>query len=189
MNVSPNEAEEALAAINQMTEKTRHSIASTGAHVTLIVTGIVWLVGYVSTQFLSGNIVMYIWIALSVIGGALGTVMGLRRGSRVRGPSTTVYAKRVGLFWLLLIFYGAATLLVAQPADGKQLTMLVILFIMVGQLAMGLVFSFSATWWAVPITLLAMAGYFFFPQYFYAWMGVLGGGGMIALGLYIRARW
>ena len=28
MNVSPNEAEEALAAIQKMTQKTRHSIAS-----------------------------------------------------------------------------------------------------------------------------------------------------------------
>ena len=46
MNISPNEAEEALAAIQKMTQKTRHSIASGGAYITLIVTGIVWLVGY-----------------------------------------------------------------------------------------------------------------------------------------------
>jgi hypothetical protein len=27
------------------------------------------------------------------------------------------------------------------------------------------------------------------PGIFYLWMAILGGGGMIALGLYIRARW
>jgi hypothetical protein len=34
-----------------------------------------------------------------------------------------------------------------------------------------------------------MAGYFFFPGYFYLWMGSLVGGGMILLSLYIRWRW
>ena len=189
MNISPNEAEEALEAIQKVTQKTRRSFASSGAHISLIVTGIVWLVGYLCTQFLTGDIVVYIWVALSVLGGALATVLGIRMGRRVRGPSTLVYAKRVGIFWLLLIFYGAATIAIARPTDGKQLTMLVILFIMVGQLAMGLLFSFSAAWWVLPITVLALAGYFLLPGYFYLWMAVLGGGGMIALGLYIRSRW
>ena len=56
-------------------------------------------------------------------------------------------------------------------------------------LAMGLLFSFSSVWWALPITALALAGYFLLPGIFYLWMAILGGGGMIALGLYIRFRW
>ena len=52
MNISPNEAEETLAAIQTMAQKTRHSIASSGTYITLIVTGIVWLVGFMCTQFL-----------------------------------------------------------------------------------------------------------------------------------------
>jgi hypothetical protein len=67
--------------------------------------------------------------------------------------------------------------------------MFIILFIMLGQLAMGLLLSFSAVWWALPITALALIGYFLLPGIFYLWMGVLGGGGMIVLALYIRARW
>jgi hypothetical protein len=60
---------------------------------------------------------------------------------------------------------------------------------MLGQLAMGLLFSFSSVWWALPITFLALAGYFLLPGIFYLWMALLGGGGMIILGLYIRFRW
>jgi hypothetical protein len=60
---------------------------------------------------------------------------------------------------------------------------------MIGQLSMGLLFSFSSTWWAVPITALALAGYFLFPGIFYLWMGILVGGGMILLGLYIHSMW
>jgi hypothetical protein len=189
MNISPNEAEEALAAIQKVTQKTRHSIASSGATIFLIITGAIWLVGFLANQFLSGAVVVYIWVGVSVLGSALSVLLGARTGSRVRGPSTSAYAQRIGIFWLLLICYAIATIAIARPADGKQLTMLIILFIMVGQLAMGLLFSFSSTWWALPITALALAGYFLLPNFFYLWMAILVGGGMIVLGLYIRARW
>jgi len=60
---------------------------------------------------------------------------------------------------------------------------------MIGQLAMDLLLSFSSTWWALPITALALVGYFFFPAIFYVWMAILVGGGMILYGLYIHSRW
>jgi len=189
MNISPNEAEEELAAIQRMAQKSRHSIAGGGTSINLILTGIIWLVGFICTQFLTGAIVGYIWTGLSILGTILGTVLGFRMGKRVRSPSTVPMVKRIGLFWLLLVFYGIATIAVARPTDGKQATVFVILFIMLGQLAMGLLFSFSSVWWALPITALALVGYFLLPGIFYLWMAVLGGGGMIALGLYIRYRW
>lgn len=189
MNLSPSEAEEALTAIQTMAQKTRRSIASGGTYITLIVTGVIWLIGFMCTQFLSKEIVGYIWTGLSILGCIVGTILGIRLGKRVRSPSTAPMAKRVGLFWMLLVFYGIAVIAVAQPTDGKQATMLIILFIMLGQMSMGLLFSFSSTWWPLPITILALAGYFLLPDIFYLWMAILGGGGMIALGLYIRFRW
>ena len=188
MNVSPSEAEEALAAIQTMAQKTRHSIASGGTYITLIVTGIIWLIGFMCTQFLPKEIVGYIWTGLSILGCIVGTVLGIRMGKRVRSPATAPMAKRVGLFWLLLVFYGIAAIAIARPTDGKQATMFVILFIMLGQMSMGLLFSFSSVWWTLPITALALVGYFLLPDIFYLWMAILGGGGMIALGLYIRSR-
>lgn len=189
MNISPDEAEEALAAVQRIAQKTRHSIARSGAYIFLIATGIVWLVGFLATQFLTGNIVAYIWIGMSVLGSALSILLGIRMGPRVRGPSISVSTKRAVIFWLLLVFYAIAAISIARPTDGKQLTMFIILFIMIGQLSMGLLLSFSSTWWALPITILALIGYFLLPDYFYLWMGILVGGGMIGLGLYIRLRW
>ena len=49
--------------------------------------------------------------------------------------------------------------------------------------------SFEMVWWALPVTALMLAAYFFLPGFFYLALAVLGGGGMIALGLYIRVRW
>ncbi len=189
MNVSPDEAEEALAAIQKVMQKTRHSIAKSGAYIFLIVTGAVWLVGFLATQFLTGALVEYIWIGASVVGSALATFIGIRSGPRVRGASMTVSARRAIIFWLLLVLYAVAAIAIARPTDGKQVTMFIVLFIMIGQLSMGLLLSFSSVWWALPITALALAGYFLLPNIFYLWMGILVGGGMIALGLYIRLRW
>jgi hypothetical protein len=189
MDVSPNEAEQALADIERLTQKTRHSFAESGAYVTLFFTGIVWLVGFVATQFLAGAIVAYVWVGMSFVCTVLAVFTGRRMGGRFRSPSTTVYARRLGLHWLMLALFAIAVILVARPADGKQITLLIVLFTLLGHLSMGLVLSFSATWWALPIAVLALAGYFLAPAYFYLWMGVLVGGGMIALALYIRSRW
>jgi hypothetical protein len=189
MNISPNEAEEALEAIQRVTQKTRQSIASGGTYITLIVTGIVWMIGFMGTQFLPKEISGYIWGGLSILGGILGTILGLRLGRRVHSPSTGTIAKRIGLFWLLLVIYGIAAIAIVRPTDGKQATMLIVLFIMIGYLAMSLLFSFASVWWPLPITALALIGYFLLPGYFYLWMSVLGGGGMIVLGVYIRYRW
>jgi hypothetical protein len=189
MNISPNEAEEALAAIQTMAQKTRHSIAGGGASISLIITGIVWLVGFTATQFLIGPIVVLIWIGISILGSALATILGIQAGRRVRSASSAVTGKRIALFWVFLVLFAIAALAVARPTDGKQLTMLIILFAMIGQMGMGLLLSFSATWWTVPVVALALAGYFLVPAWFYLWMALLGGGVMIVLGLYIRSRW
>ncbi len=58
MKVSPDEAEEALASIQNVAQKTRHSIANGGTSITLIVTGIVWLIGFACTQFLPAEVVV-----------------------------------------------------------------------------------------------------------------------------------
>jgi Fe2+ transport system protein B len=189
MNISPSEAEQALAAIQKMSQKTRHSIASSGAYIFLIVTGVIWLVGFLATQFLPAQITTIIWTGMSLLGSVVAVILGIRMGRRVRSPLVNASAKQAMLFWSLLVCFCIATIAVAKPTDGRQVTMFIILFTMIGQLAMGLLLSFSSVWWTLPITALALAGYFLVPGFFYLWMGILGGGGMIVLGLYIRSRW
>jgi len=189
MNVSPTEAEEALAAIQSMMQKTRHSIADSGAHVSLIVTGAVWLIGFICNQFLQGEVLVYIWITLSVLGGAVASILGIRRSKHIRSPASGATAKRIGLIWLLLAVYCVAAIAVAWPLDGKQLTVFIILFHLVGWLVMGLLLSILSVWPGLIIIALVLTGYFLLPGIFYLWMAVLVGGGLIALGLYIRSRW
>ena len=189
MNISPSEAEEALAAIQTMTQKTRQSIASGSAYVSLIITGVVWLIGFTATQFLTPPLLVWIWMVTSIVGSALATFIGIRAGKRVRIASSAVTGKRIATFWVLLILFASAIIAVAHPTDGKQITLLIILLAMIGQMGMGLLLSFSATWWTVPVAVVALIGYFFALDWFFLWMGLLGGGTMIILGLYIRLRW
>jgi hypothetical protein len=189
MKVTPSEAEEALAAIQVITQRTRRSIASSGAHISLIITGVVWLIGFICTQFLSGAIVAYVWIGLSILGSLLATFLNMRTGQRVRSPSAGATTRRIGMTWLLLAVYCLAAIAIAWPLDGKQLTAFIVLFVLIGWLTMGLQLSFTPIWPGLVVIALLLGGYFLLPEYFYLWVGLLGGGGMIALGLYIRSRW
>lgn len=189
MNITPSEAEEALAAIQVMMKKTRRAISSSGAYLFLIVWGVVWLLGFLGSQFLRQETGGYAWIILDTLGGILSAVIGIRMGRGVRSSSPTISGKRIAFFWLLLFLYCFSAVAVSWPADGKQLAMYIILFVMVGWLAMGLLLSFASIWPGMILTALALIGYFLLPGIFYLWMAVLGGGGMIALGLYIRSRW
>ncbi len=189
MNISPTEAEEALAAIQNMVQKTRRAISASGGYIFLIVWGVIWLLGFMGSQFLPVKTASYTWMVLDILGGIISAVIGIRMNRGVRSAAPITSGKRIAFFWLLLFFYCVAAIGVAWPVEGKQFAMFIILFVGVGWMAMGLLLSFASIWWGLAITALALIGYFLLPGIFHLWMAILGGGGMIALGLYIRSRW
>ncbi len=189
MDISPNEAEEELTVVQSTMKKARHSLATGGFYISLIVTGTIWLVGFLATQFLAGETVKYIWIGASLLGSAVAVFLGAQVGSRVRSPLTKTYTKRIGMFWLLLVLVGIGLVMITHPVDDRQVTLIVIMLMLVGEAAMGLLFSYTAIWWALLIGVAAVFGYFVTPAYFYLWMALLVGGGLIGLGAYIRLKW
>jgi hypothetical protein len=112
----------------------------------LILTGIVWLVGFLATQFPTGQIVAYIWIGMSILCSVLSIPMGIQNSRHLRRPFVASYAKRIGTFFVMLAFYTVATIIVARPRDPKQVSTLIVLFIMLAQLSMGMLLSFVAVW-------------------------------------------
>lgn len=189
MNITPTEAEEALAAIQAMMQKTRRVISSSGAYNFLILWGIIWLLGFLNSQFLPNKTASYVWMGLDILGGILSAAIGIRLNRGVRTSSPNISGKRIAFFWLLLLLYCVFAVAIAWPVDGKQLAMFIILFVTVGWIAMGLLLSFASAWWGLTLLGLSLIGYFLLPDIFYLWMAFLGGGGMIALGIYVRNRW
>ena len=189
MNISPTEAEESLAAIEAVVRKTQRAISSSGAYNFLIIWGIVWLFGFLASHFFRGETVGHIWMGLDIVGGLVSIFVGARLNRNIRSPSAINTGKRIAWFWLVLFIYTFTTISVAWPVDNLKLAMFIILFVMIGWMAMGILLSFASVWWGLAFTALALVGYFFLPNFFYLLMAFLGGGGMIALGIYIRARW
>ena len=189
MDISPHEAEEALASIQDMMQKTRRAISSSGAYNFLILWGAIWLIGFLNSQFFPASIASYVWIGLDILGGLASVFIALKMNRGLRTSIPTSSGKRIGIFWLLLFFYCFAAVAIAAPVDGKQLAMYIILFVTVGWIAMGLLLSFASAWWGLGLFALSLIGYFLLPGIFYIWMAILGGGGMIALGIYVRNRW
>ena len=128
-------------------------------------------------------------MAVDSLGAILSLVMGIRFGRKIRSASSGKAGRQIGYFWLLLFAYCLLLLAVISPLDMKTGAMVIVIFVMVGWIAMGMLLSAASIWWALAITALAFIGYYLLPSYFYLWMAVLGGGGMIALGFYIRNRW
>jgi hypothetical protein len=189
MNISPNEAEEALAAIQAMMVKTRRAISRSGAYNFLILWGVIWMMGFLNSQFLPNKTASYVWMGLDIAGGILSAIIGIRlnRGIRTSTPTTT--GKRIALFWLLLFLYCVMAVAVVWPVDGKQVAMFIIFFVTIGWISMGLLLSFASAWWGLVLLALSLLGYFLLNDIFYLWMSILGGGGMIALGVHVRNRW
>jgi hypothetical protein len=189
MNISKPDAEEALQIIQTMVSKTKKAIANSGAYNFLIVWGFVWFFGFMASHFISDKTIGYIWLSLDILGGLLSAIIGIRMSRNVRSPASLSSAKRITWFWLLLFLYCISLILVAEPVDGKQMAMIIILFVMIGWVAMAMLLAAASVWWGLAITLLALIGYFALPGIFYLWMAFLGGGGMVALGFYIRKKW
>jgi hypothetical protein len=189
MEISPNEAEEALNAIREVMRKTRRIISRSGAYKFLILWGIIWMVGFLNSQFFPEKTASYVWMGLDILGGIVSAVIGIRLNRGVRTNLRSTSGKNIAFFWLLIFLYCAAAIGVAWPVDGKQLAMFFIFFASLGWVAMGLLLSFASAWWGLGLVGLSLIGYFFLPAFFYLWMAILGGGGMIGLGIYVRNRW
>jgi len=189
MQITPNEAQESLAAISSMMQKVRRAVAAGGTQYFLILWGFVWLFGFLASQFLSGKIAGYVWLGLDLLGGLASFAIGLWLRRRVRNASVSVTGGRIALFWLTLFTYCMLAIWIAGPMNGKQVAMFIIIFVLVGWMAMGFLLSISMVRVVLLVTAIAFGGYYLLPDYFYLCMAVLGGGTLIGCGLTIRFWW
>ncbi len=185
MNVSREEALEALAAVDKVRRQTRAAISLGGGGQIMMVWGAVWILGYLASQFLEGRAVGLVWGALDLAGLA-GTALVVGWVSRrVHDPM----GWRIGAFWLLLFVYAAVWLALVRPTEGSLVGVLIATMAMFGYVVMGLWIDLRFLWVGLGVTALALAGYFLTPAWFGLWMAVLGGGALFGSGLYVLRGW
>jgi hypothetical protein len=189
MDVTRDEAQESLAAIQEMARRMRRAAADNGAHNFLILWGVVWLFGFTCSQFMAQHDAKYVWMGLNLLGALGSWWFGRSQGRCVRSKGDEAAGRRIGLFWATLLAYCPLTVWIAWPLNGRQLAMFIIIFVMIGWLAMSFLLSYSAYFLALFITAVAFGSYFLLPAYFYLSMALVGGGAMIGSGIYIRSKW
>ena len=187
MNISPEEAQEALAVIRQTTNKMRKGHGYVGYY--LMIWGGVWFVGFMVSQYLQSNSVLvgWTWGGLVLAAWVGCTVLGIKQGKYIRSQ----IGPRVGFFYLALFAFTALWYVLLMPQNTRQGVIFFISIIMFAGVVIG-IFSrnLSTVIGSVSVMLLAVIGYYLLPAYFYLWEAIFGGLAMFAIGLVLRFwRW
>lgn len=184
MNISPEEAQASLEAIQQARAK-MHKLAGMSGYY-LIIWGAVWFFGCLANQFLPLAYVGWVWGPLSAVAWILSAILGIYQGRQVR---TSVDA-RIGLFFLALFGFTVLWFLIMQPISVKQGVLFLLTIIMFGGVVAGIMSRYvSSIIGSLAITVLVLIGYYVLPAYFFLWTAITCGLAMIAAGLVMRLRW
>ncbi len=184
MNLSKSEAEAALDEINSVIARTRRALATGCCGGFLILWGLIWLVGFPATQFFPGH-ANAVWLALDAAGLVASCVLATRSGRATRGGQ----GPRIGLSWLALILYAVLWVFILRPSDTRFFGAYPATLAMFGYVLMGLWLDRYLLWLGLAVTAMTLLGILFLPAWFNLWMGVTGGGSLVAAGVHIRRNW
>jgi len=185
MKVSRDDAQQALDAIQQVTIHTRRVIASGSSPYYMILWGVIWFAGFLSDYFITGIDAGWIWMGAAGIGTVLSIVIGFRTSLNVRLTGN----KRMSILPVVIIGYSLIVVWISQPVTGEQISVIIVLFAMLGYVIMGVLIEPVAIWVGLITTALALIGYFLLLPYYNLWMAFLSGGTLVLGGCYILRKW
>lgn len=191
MNVSQEDAQASLSAVQSAMIRTHKSIASVYANPLLIMWGILWIMAFTVTHFYYPY-AFYIFMAMAVVGG-LGTtvIVGIFRSKAlIKEKSSQKYGRRVTALWIFLCIYVVLWLSLLAPFNGIQCNAFICTAAMFAYIVMGLWFeSRFMIVLAIVVTAATLVGFYLLREYYCLWMAFVGGGALFGTGLYIRLRW
>ena len=184
MSLSKAEAEDALGEIDRVIARTRRAVATGCCGGLLILWGVIWLLGFSASQFLPDH-ANYLWAALDSAGFLASWFLGARSQRSTRGG----FGLRIGLSWLALFLYATLWLFILRPSDWRFFGAYPATLAMFGYVLMGLWLDRYLLWLGLAVTAASLLGILCVPDWFNLWMGVIGGGSLIAAGIHIRKSW
>lgn len=184
MNISPEEAAQALREIEASRAAMRAAIRSHRGHFYLWLWGFIWIaiaaLGWIeSTQF-------WITSALSLVGIVATFAIAFIHGSHVR---TKIDRRFLAVCIALILFgYIAFPAVLGAPHSYKSGFALSILVVMQLYVVSGIWFDNYLLWVGIIITALTVATILFLPALFWA-STALCGATLVASGFYVRSSW
>jgi hypothetical protein len=186
MNISPEEAQEALAAIELTKAKTRKGQGYAGYY--LMIWGAVWFIGFLVSQFMQSNtaVVGWTWGGLVLAAWIASAVLGINQARYVRSQT----GQQIGFFYLALLAFAIFWFILLAPHSTEQGVMFFVSLIMFGGVIAGIFYrNVGIVVGSLFATVLAIAGYYLLPGYFYLWEAIFGGLAMLVPGVALRLRW
>jgi hypothetical protein len=184
MNITPDDAREALGAIEQVRAKTRAMLGFNGYF--LLIWGCFWLAGGLISEFFGAGRLPWVWIPLYIASLLLSAKLGIDQGVRLRRESSI----RIGVFCWLLLFYALLWYIVLQPLATLQGACLLITITFFGYAAIGTwEWSLKTTIFGLVETVLVLVGYYLWPTFFWLWIALACGIPHLGVGFYLlRSR-
>ena len=208
MDITREEAKDALEQVNDTAARTRRMMAGCGADLLFMVWGIVWMLGYAGTHLLAEttlsfgaltcprpDLIGWLWGIVLAVGFAASAYIG-----RTQMPVKSKMDFRIGIVIFLLFLYVDLWIGLLFPflsVNGhdqsqmfwKHMGAIAATVPMFGYVVSGILLDHFMVWLGLAVTALTIAGLLLFPQWFWLWMAAAGGGSLLATGLWIRVRW
>jgi len=191
MQISRDEAAQALSDINDARSRVDKLHGYGDAAPFFMLWGLIWLVANSTTQF-APVLADMAWLAGILIGTtvtiALATLQAKQRGARdlsQRGQSAQV-AIRMGVSQGVILAFFVALMTIVWPLDARQFNALISLFWACTYMGVGVWIGMRLFWIGAITAVAILFGYFNIEQYYSLWMGIAGGGSLIAGGLWLR---
>jgi hypothetical protein len=182
MPISRNEAADALRAISKTELVSSSAYRYARAAPQLFWWGAIWFVGYGVTYVKAEW--SAVWIPLVIVGSfGSGWI-----DARARRAAEKRDWRRSAAIWVAILFFLGALFAILPPLGGSRLGAF---FPILG----GFAYTLLGIWHrgirllvtGVAITALTLLGFFWFPDYFALWMAIIGGGGLMLGGVWLRS--
>jgi hypothetical protein len=181
LTLEPNDAACSLSAIASVERRTRRSIVYARSSASYILWGALLALGYVF-GYLDPRHSGMAWIAIVATGFVGTTALAWRRPTATHGrwDRPMLYAQFV------VYAYGWILITLAWPLTPRQMDAIMPTLFMLGFVLAGLWLGRFFVVLGLAVTALTVAGFFWAGDLFRLWMAVVGGGGLIAGGLWLR---
>lgn len=190
MNVTREEAAKALADVDRASDRIVQLKGYHHGAPYFVIWGFVWLFANTGTYFMPEN-EQYFWPIGIGVGFVASMILGIlqsRKWSKGERASAAErkFGSRMGMTAGIVMAFNVAIVLIARPETGRE-----------GNAMVSIIFPFLymaggvwAGWRHFAIGLITAAailvGYFWFADHFALWMGLFGGGSLIAGGIWLR---
>jgi hypothetical protein len=182
MSLSPEQAQEALRDVERTARRSNAAMSYRMSSPHLILWGVIWVIGYGAMAAKMNWAPL--WPALSAVGTVGSFVIGWWM---TKGKSQGFDGRFASTFLAIFLFVTAVFVILPPKTDtqfGAFFPMLVALYYaLIGIWTRGARILVAG----MALAVLTMAGFLYLQPIFHLWMAVVGGGGLILGGLWLRS--